>query len=339
MRKLKIVGLSDQDNGVFYYRILNPLRSLADQCLAEIHHMPFFGQNASYLTSKEFREWFALEAKWADIIYTTTPSSRDYLSLILGMKEFGKCKLVMDIDDDILAVPYEPMHPAYQAYMDKEYGYAEYTQIALEKADLITTTTGYLKRKYEPINNKIEIIKNCIPLDIKYRNKEKELTVGFAGSATHQNDWLMIDHIIADLKKKYKFKLKILGPVQTVKAIPDEQIQWVEMLQYHKTLASLGLSIGLAPLKDSLFSRGKSNLRWLEYSRLKIPTVGSDVVPFRDTNMYLCNEPEDWYETLDNLLKSKDLRTKKGKEAHNKMKEEYDARRESTKLLERIRAI
>ena len=98
-KKLKIVGLSNQDTAVFLFRIIQPLQGMARQKLANIHHLPIFGQHAKYLTSVEFREYQALEGRWADVLFTTLGTDRYYLSVILAMKERYKLKLVVDLDD------------------------------------------------------------------------------------------------------------------------------------------------------------------------------------------------------------------------------------------------
>jgi glycosyltransferase involved in cell wall biosynthesis len=57
----------------------------------------------------------------------------------------------------------------------------------------------------------------------------------------------------------------------------------VPINRYAAFAASFGFDIGIAPLVDCNFNRSKSNLRWLEYSALKIPTVATDISHFRQT--------------------------------------------------------
>lgn len=323
-RRIKIVGLSNQDSGVQLYRINQPLRFIAKQKLANVHTMPFFGQHARHLTGKEFMEYFSLEGKWCDVIYSTCASDRDYLALLLGMKERYKCKLVIDLDDDILSTHLEPNSPAYKAYMDKNARFAEYTQVCLREADLVTVSTEYLKRKYQSINPNIVVVKNCIdPEFFCHPNQLTEDTViGYAGSGSHQADWEMIEPVLAELKEEYGVKVHVLGPMHTT--IADRQVSWVDMLRYPEELAKMGFTIGVAPLRDSMMTRAKSNLRWLEYSALKIPTVASDVVPFRDMeNVTLVREPEEWKEALRRLILDPKLRTEQGISAYNEVTHNY----------------
>jgi len=271
---------------------------------------------------------------------TTTPSDREYLSLVLAMRERGKCKLVVDVDDDLLSAHLEPTSPAYQPFNDASRRLTEYSQFSMQVADLLIVSTEYLKKKFSTINKNIVVINNCIDTDFfKYINVPDKVTVGYAGSGSHQADWNMIEPILHKLRQNYDFKIKVLSPVQMGASI-DNQIKWTEFMKYPEYLTSLGFGIGLAPLKDNLMSRAKSNLRWLEYSALKIPTVASDVVPFRGIkNILLATEPEDWERHLLRLMKEPDFRTELGLNAYNEMKENYDPRKWSRKLYYAIRGL
>lgn len=336
-RKRKIWGLSNQDTGVQYYRINQPLRFMAKQKLANVHTLPFWGQHATHFTSPEFMEYFTLEGKWADALFSTCASDRQYLALLLGIKERYKVKLVIDLDDDILSTHLEPNNPAYRAYLNKESRFAEYAQACLREADLVTVSTEYLKRKYQSINPNIVVIPNCTDPDFfSVPVAEHEgVTIGYAGSGSHQADWNMVEPVLKELKEEYGVKVKMLGPMYT--QIADEQKSWVDMLKYPQELANLGIDIGIAPLKDSMMGRAKSNLRWLEYSSLKIPTVASDVVPFRGIdNIVLVKEPEQWKAELAKLITDPSRRTALGNAAYNELKEDYDPGTWSTRLYDAI---
>lgn len=335
--KLKIFGISNQDTGVYFYRVTQPLEHIAKQKLARVHHLPIYGQHNDHLTTKKYIDFFAKEAKWADVIVTTTPSDREYLSLILAMKDIGNSSLVVDVDDDLLSAHLEPTSPAYKPFNDSSLRLAEYAQFSMQMADLLIVSTDYLKKKFESLNKNIVVIKNCIDTDFfNYINAPDDVTIGFSGSGSHQADWMMVEPILHKLKEKHGIKIKVLSPVNMSAAI-DTQIKWSDLMQYPKVMASLGFSIGIAPLKDTLMSRAKSNLRWLEYSALKIPTVASNVVPFRDIdNITLVTEPEEWERELEKLIIDPKYRTEQGLKAYNEMKEKYDPRDWSRKLYRAI---
>jgi glycosyltransferase involved in cell wall biosynthesis len=308
------------------------------QGLANIHHLPIFGNNANHLTSPEFRNYFAMEGKWTDVIFTTLPSDRNYLALMYALKDRYKTKLVIDIDDDILSTHTEPNNPAFAAYRNKDARHAEYAEIAIINADLITVSTEYLKSRFEHLNPNIVVVKNCIDNEFFIGdNKPDNITIGYTGAGSHQADWKMIEPILKKMKDKYGVKVKVITPVKTSRDVVDHQDSWVEMMKYPKAMTDLGFSIGIAPLKDSLFNRGKSNLRWLEYSRLGIPTIASDVIPFKGIdNILYATEAKDWEKHLEKLITDEKFRLELGKKASNELKEKYNLNTESKKLFDAI---
>ena len=81
---------------------------------------------------------------------------------------------------------------------------------------------------------------------------------------------------------------------------------------------------------DDEFNRSKSNIKWLEYSLKGIPTVASNVEPYKcienDKTGYLCDKPEDWYETLSMLIKSPQKRKNVAESASTEVKNNWDYR-------------
>jgi glycosyltransferase involved in cell wall biosynthesis len=104
--------------------------------------------------------------------------------------------------------------------------------------------------------------------------------------------------------------------------------QWSSIDQWPAAVKGWQIDIGIAPLLDSNFNRAKSNLRWLEYSALGVPTVASKVRPFVESigpgEGYLCNSKQQWYDTLRVLVLDEKKRRKVG----------ANARSESAKALQ-----
>lgn len=341
-KRIKIFGLSSQDTAVYWYRIIQPLQFIAKQKLAYIHHLPIYGEHKQDLTTAKYNRLFELEGKWADVVFSTCALERKYLALLLAMKEKYGVKLVIDLDDDFISTVLEPNNPAYSNFLIKSGRAAELAQVCLREADMVVASTEYLKRKYETINPNIVVVKNCpLPTLMNAINIPDEITIGYAGSGSHQADWAMIEQPIRNVMSRHpEVKVKVLGPVYVSPDLKAEQQSWVEFLEYPKELTDLGMSIAVAPLKDSMLTRAKSNLRWLEYSSLKVPTIASDVVPFRGAkNIILVSEPEEWEEQLERLVTDVEARTTLGQNSYNEVKEKYDPKNWSRILYEAIDSI
>lgn len=96
------------------------------------------------------------------------------------------------------------------------------------------------------------------------------------------------------------------------------------------------MDISLAPLKDNVFNRSKSNLKLLEAGAHKKAVIASDVEPYRaihsdpdlwhGNKLFLVKEKRrrDWSKFLGKLLSNEQLRLDMGENLHEWVKENYD---------------
>ncbi len=133
----------------------------------------------------------------------------------------------------------------------------------------------------------------------------------FAGSATHDEDWSMVEADVADLMRRHDFvDLVIVGPLRTGPALEPvgdrvarrRPVPWPALPQL---IADVDLN--LAPLAGSPFTEGKSALKWVEAAAVGTPTVASDTVPFREAIVdgvtgLLVDPDSGWASILDDLV-------------------------------------
>jgi glycosyltransferase involved in cell wall biosynthesis len=89
-----------------------------------------------------------------------------------------------------------------------------------------------------------------------------------------------------------------------------------------------GCDIGLAPLADNNFTRGKCGFKILQYAAASLPTIASPIGVNRDiihngVNGFFSETPEDWIEKTTVLLNNEALRIKMGRFARQ-MVSDYD---------------
>jgi len=246
--------------------------------------------------------------------------------------------ILMEIDDNILSVP--AYNPAFAAYSpgNSIRGCAEKQ---LKISDGIIVSTPYLQEIYNEYNKNVYCIQNSIDWSLwgKLKNKPKSgVRIGWAGGSAHTEDLEIIEKVIpkilnANSTAKFVFvhgiaeflvelESKYRGRIELVK-------QWTPIDKYPSKIASLDFDIALAPLVDSAFNRGKSNLRWLEAAALSIPCVASNVGHFADTiengvDGILCDDEMGFETAINALIKDKSLRRGMGARANIKAKEKFD---------------
>lgn len=251
-------------------------------------------------------------------------------------------KVIMEADDDYFALPvsnptFIALHPRVELTYDterkmnlakvknKKVNYRLDTfEEALKAASLIQVSTPELKEVYKVFGPTV-VLQNCVENHLY--NKEtkvinKEPVIGWFGTRTHTEDLSILDGILpregcriliagwpdfldTGLFKGYK-NIDIMGtyPVEKLPTIVRK------------------CDIGVVPLVDHRFNRGKSDLKGVEFGAFKIPVVASDVAPYRrwirhEENGFLAkkNKNKFWFRYINRLLEDKPLRIRMGMEA------------------------
>jgi len=165
------------------------------------------------------------------------------------------------------------------------------------------------------------------------KKDNKKLRIGWTASASHMVEIFMVKRIMRRILDKYKVTFVILGDIarEALNNLKDDEIElhpFVDLSVYPLKIASLNLDIGIAPLRDEKFNRCKSQLKWSEYSALKIPSVVSDLEPYycvEDgvTGMRAKTEDE-FVEKMGCLIENPALRSEIAENAYQKNYEDFN---------------
>lgn len=346
-----------QGPGDFYYR-MGGFADKMQKLGAETHYNPYdennndsvadWCQKIRYLPSeKRFTNShmvFQLEQllKASDLSVFQVTSSRDIV-LLLTTAKLGVIKKPMytEMDDWIFDIPSAnlasgPYHP------NSEPEAVAYDQLKL--SDGFIVSTEYLKEKLTELcpGKPIYVVKNALDFDI-WDNLKKNwplhlanpdlIRVGYSGCGNHSGDLEVIVEPIKALLDEFKNLEFVSLNYPSTDKIGHERHKivkaWVPISQFPQHLATWELDIGIAPLKDNEFNRAKSNLRWLEYSALCIPTVASNVYPFENsiengkTGVIVSNSQKQWYDSMRDLIVNQEKRIKIGDAAYKKVRKCY----------------
>ena len=329
----KVFLYINEDNGVGWYRQIQPLRQLAKLKLVEVKVTEFTGVlKATQFGAKDCEEF----VKWADIIYVTVPKTQEQTALYLAMKKWGKCKLVMDIDDNILSMSED--HPNYHWYTNMDTSPAEWVLQGLKEADLMVTTNQHLADIFSPYCRNSYIMPNSIDFEAwnyKKRGKNKKITIGWAGASGHQNDLLLVKKAVDKLKGKVKFVC--MGDYQNNRWFNyDRNIPWSTIEKYPKTYAQGNFDIVIAPMRDNRYNRGKSCLRIIEAGSLKIPVVASPVGDYQGFPVLYAKDRNEWTTQLERLVDDEKLRVELGEKLYQKVYNEYNLLSTAKKLYKKL---
>jgi glycosyltransferase involved in cell wall biosynthesis len=122
---------------------------------------------------------------------------------------------------------------------------------------------------------------------------------------------------------------------------PDLKLRTLQYLPWkpESEIADLmTLDIGIMPLPDDIWTKGKCGFKALQYMSLKIPAVASPVgvntaIIDDGVNGFLCNSAEDWETALTMLIRDKNLRQKMGELGRTKVINSYSVLSNSATFL------
>lgn len=319
-----------EDSGVGFYRLHQPTKWMSDNEKAYLMTSPYTGARQIDGISQKLVEQ---ASQWADIIFTNTAKDQKSLALLMAMRDWKQKKLIVDVDDNLVNLNQD--HPSYAVYQDKQLDVSGWAQRSMMYADLVVTTNEFLKELYWPLNHNIFISPNSMDLNeiSKYpKKKNKKITIGWAGAAGHTDNLKLILEPLKAILKKYDVEFMSFG--DKIQELPGKNQPFVSMSEYYKTYAKCGFDIAIAPLNDTRYNRGKSNLRLIEAGAFKIPVVASPNGPYKKFPCLYAQTQEEWYKSLEALVLSENLRKRYADKAYQEVKNKYNVEVNSPKLLE-----
>jgi glycosyltransferase involved in cell wall biosynthesis len=165
--------------------------------------------------------------------------------------------------------------------------------------------------------------------------------LGWSGSLTTLPYLSAMRETLLRLRQRMDFELRIIGgelsmPGLDVRCQPWRPETEVEDLRE--------LDVGIMPLPDDPWTRGKCGLKALQYMALGIPAVVSPVgvnteIVQHGVNGYHATSPEEWVDGMGRLLGDNALRARLGSEARRTVEERYSARGHAPRLGRILREV
>ena len=134
-----------------------------------------------------------------------------------------------------------------------------------------------------------------------------------------------IEDLLAKLQKEKQFEFVVISNKKpTFKKLRFTYVEWNEISEIEDLLK---FNIGIMPLENNKWAKGKCGFKAIQYMSLGIPAVVSDVgvnskIVDNDFNGFLCNNDNDW-KTAINELWALEKRIEFGKKAQIKIQELY----------------
>jgi hypothetical protein len=199
-----------------------------------------------------------------------------------------------------------PPQSAHKAQIPADIG--DRLKKAIGLCDRLVVSTEPLARHFRKYSDNIVLTPNRLEkarwlgLTPKRRRGGKP-RVGWAGAIGHRGDLELIASVVEATRKEVDWVFFGMCP-DALRPLVAEYHEWVLLIDYAKTLASLDLDLAVAPLAPHPFNECKSNLRLLEYGILGYPVLCTDILPYQgDLPVFrVPNRPREWIARIRELV-------------------------------------
>jgi glycosyltransferase involved in cell wall biosynthesis len=253
-----------------------------------------------------------------------------------------KTKLVFDFDDSIWLQNVSEANKGL-AFLKN----ADKTKKIIGSAHLIIAGNRYLADYALQFNSNVIIIPTTIDTEEYQPVLKREtdtLCIGWTGSFSTIQHFEYRVNVYKRLKEKYgnKIRFKVVGDASYsneelgIKGLPWKKATEISDLKE--------IDIGIMPLPNDEWSKGKCGLKGLQYMSLSIATVMSPVgvnseIIQDGINGFLADSEEEWFNKLSLLIESPDLVKKLGQEGRKTVLEKYSIKANQNLYLKNFQSL
>jgi len=118
-----------------------------------------------------------------------------------------------------------------------------------------------------------------------------------------------------------------------------DTVDWNEATEIAEVQA---MDIGIMPLPDEPWARGKCGYKLVQYMACGLPVIASPVgvnceIVTNGWNGFLAQGPECWLEALGRLLSDRDLRLEMGRRGRSRVEQDYSLASQETRLFDALK--
>jgi glycosyltransferase involved in cell wall biosynthesis len=206
----------------------------------------------------------------------------------------------------------------------------------------VTVGNEFLARYAKDRAREVTVIPSTIDTDVyqvQPRARNRVPVIGWTGSVTTVPYLMALAPALRRLREKREFELRVIGANIDIEGLAVRCLPWRAETEPDDLR---GLDVGVMPLPDDEWSRGKCGMKALQYMALGIPPVvspvGVNATIVRDevNGLYARGEKE-WIDRIALLLEDEPLRRSLGQEARSTVEESYSARAHAPRIARVLR--
>lgn len=154
---------------------------------------------------------------------------------------------------------------------------------------------------------------------------ENKKTIVWIGSPSTKKYLENLIPVLQKIAKKYSYVLKIIGSEIKIEGVKVENVKWDANTEFDELLNS---DIGIMPLENTLWEKGKCGFKLIQYMACGLPVIASpapanEEIVKNEEQGFIAHNNEEWYVYLEKLLIDDTLCALMGQKGRKRIEENY----------------
>jgi glycosyltransferase involved in cell wall biosynthesis len=251
------------------------------------------------------------------------------------MNFFGK-KIIVDFDDAVFAnYKYNTNYLIRLFLHDKIFNVVRY-------ADSVIVGNRYLYDQFINCNSKIAILPTVVSSklydSITFNEDSDKFIIGWIGSPSTSKYLLSLCEVLRNIDKN-AYQLNIIGfDIKIKNYFEGMPVNWIDWDEKTEIAEIKKFSVGIMPLDDSIWSRGKCGFKIIQYMACRKPVIASPVginneIIEHGKNGFLASDQKEWHEYISFLISNREEASIMGNYGYERFIKKYSLENNYKKYL------
>ena len=207
------------------------------------------------------------------------------------------------------------------------------TSRIIDMSSAVSAGNRWLAEYASRFNSNVRVVPTTIDTEW-YRptpsRDPKRVVLGWTGSTTTTAHLRLLDDVLRRLQERYSVTIRVIG--SSTYSVPGAEVQASDWNPVTETADLGSFDVGMMPLPNDEWARGKCGLKALQCMAMGVPTVCSPVgvnteIIEHGSSGFLASTDSDWYDTLALLIEDANRRREIGEAGRQRVVERYSVQR------------
>jgi glycosyltransferase involved in cell wall biosynthesis len=254
----------------------------------------------------------------------------------------SKAKIVYDFDDAIWMLDISDANRKLSFLKDPSK-----TKKIIALSDHILAGNQYLANYASQFNASVQIIPTVVDTDYFKTSNNKpnsRVTIGWSGSQTTAKHFYEAQNWLPKIVAKYGDRIRVMAICERDLKMQGVNIEMVAWNREKEVSALDHIDIGIMPLPDDEWSKGKCGFKGIQYMSMSKACVMSPVgvnpeIVDHGKNAFLAANDQEWFEIVSELVENAELRKQIGAAGRATIEKRYSVNAVKNQLLSALNGL